>query len=120
MSGFWPETPVGPRTTGRALVALAGAQEALTAARRELVEAAEVGWVSAAADRYRSLLADAIGDIAQLGIALGEAYAPVLRHTRASDEARAADEAERAAWWVLPSRTVGRAADATTMPGGAR
>lgn len=120
MWDFWPETPVGPRTTGRAQVALAAAQVALSAARSDLLAAAEVGWVSAAADRYRGLLAEAIGDASRLGVALGEAHGSVLRHTRASDEARAIDEAERAAWWVLPDRATDPHPEPTTTPGGTR
>lgn len=120
MWDLWPETPAGPRTTGHARSALAAAQEALSAARGDLLAAAEVGWVSAAADHYRGLLAEAIGDASRLGVALGEAYGPVLRHTRASDEARAIDEAERANWWVLPDRARDRLPDPATPPRGAR
>lgn len=102
-----------PRATPPAQVAFARAEDALASARTALDAAGQVDWVSSAADGYRRLLSDAAGDLIRFTAAVGAARYPVLRHTRASDEARQAAEIERAATY-LPGLCVPWAAGSRT------
>lgn len=89
----WPPSQGVPQTTAPARAALAGAAEELAAATAALRSAGDVEWVSAAASAYQELLGDALGALAGLDVALDRAYWSVVRHTQASDDARAAQAA---------------------------
>ena len=93
--GEWlfPEPDPGPRNTPAARAALTQLQDGLDDAHRELIAAGRVEWVSVAADSYRRILEEVLVDVTRLNLRLADAGAAVLHHTRASDEARAAEEA---------------------------
>ena len=88
-----PEPHPGPRTTASARAALAQLQDGLCDAHRELLAAGRVEWVSVAADLYRGVVDDALVDVTRLNLRVADAGAAVLRHTGASDDRRAAEEA---------------------------
>jgi hypothetical protein len=103
MGFVWPEQPDGPRTTPRASAALVALGDGLVDARHALTGAGQVRWVSAAATSYQTLLADALADVARLSAAHQAAWATVLRHTRAADDAHEVVERQaRAGLFQLP------------------
>ena len=113
-SGRWPipsvvgmllHTPApsdGAQSVRRAQLALAALHETLGDARRELMAAREVEWVSTAADFYRQLLGETLQDLARLSAALSEAAGAVLHHASAADAARRASGVESAMTEHLP------------------